>query len=146
MTRTAALSPARCILTDEPLRVDPLIEAVSGPGQTCIVVVIGTVRDLRHARRITGVQYQTYSPTAPSVLHSLIDRCEQTADGVRVALAHRTGVVHVGEATHIIVASARHDTHAHTAARTCTELLKNHAPIWRKETYTDGTEWTAIRP
>ncbi|MET7391773.1 molybdenum cofactor biosynthesis protein MoaE [Streptomyces sp. NPDC005529] len=135
-----------CVLTGEPLRVDPLIDAVSGPGQHCIVVVIGTISALTLTRCVSSVDYQVYSPDAEGVLQSIVEWCEQTADGVRVALSHRTGVLCAGEASHVIAVSARFDTHAHAAARACQALLKERAPIWRRDIYTDGTEWTALRP
>ncbi|MEU6285779.1 molybdenum cofactor biosynthesis protein MoaE [Streptomyces sp. NPDC047028] len=135
-----------CRLTDEPLRVDPLIDAVSGPGQGGMVVFIGAVRNHHDGHGVTQLHYEAYASMVRRALNSIIDRCEQAADGVRVAVAHRTGTLQVGDAAVVIAASAPHRGEAFTAARTCIELLKQEVPIWKKEYSPDGTEWVGMRP
>lgn len=135
-----------CVLTDEPLRVDPVLDAVSGPGQGGVVVFIGTVRDENDGHDVTRLHYEAYPSMVLRQLNSIIDRCEQAAVGVRVAVAHRTGTLGIGDAAVVLAASAPHRDEAFTAARSCIELLKQEVPIWKKEFSTDGAEWVGMRP
>jgi molybdopterin synthase catalytic subunit len=63
---------------------------------------------------------------------------------VRVAVAHRTGSLDVGEIAVVVAASAPHRAEAFDAARSCIELLKQEVPIWRKEFSLDGAQWVGL--
>ncbi|TLQ41934.1 molybdenum cofactor biosynthesis protein MoaE [Streptomyces marianii] len=135
-----------CVVTDEPLRIDPLVDAVSGPGQGALVVFVGAVRDEHDGHEVTELHYEAYPAMALRALNSIIDRCEQSAPGVRVAVSHRTGALQIGDAAVVLAASAPHRSEAFTAARRCIELLKEEVPIWKKEFSSDGATWLGLRP
>lgn len=59
----------------------------------------------------------------------------------RVALLHRVGVVEVGESAVLVAVSAPHRGDAFDAARFCIDTLKSSAPIWKLETWNDGSAW-----
>ncbi|GFH36783.1 molybdenum cofactor biosynthesis protein MoaE [Streptomyces pacificus] len=135
-----------CVVTDEPLRIDPLVDAVAGPGQGAVVAFVGTVRDENEGHEVTELRYEAYSAMALRALNSVIDRCEQSARGARVAVSHRIGELQVGDAAVVLAASAPHRAEAFAAARMCIELLKQEVPIWKRETSPDGAEWLGMRP
>ncbi|WP_078628634.1 molybdopterin converting factor subunit 1 [Streptomyces sp. NRRL F-2664] len=135
-----------CVLTDEPLRVEPVLDAVRGPDSGGLVVFIGTVRNESQGRDVVRLHYEAYPSMVLRALNSIIDRCELAAEGVRVAVAHRTGDLQVGETAVVLAAAAPHRADAFTAARTCIELLKQEVPIWKKEFSADGAEWVGMRP
>lgn len=139
-------SDRHCVLTEEPLHVDPLIEAVTGAGHGGIVVFIGTVRDHHDGHKVTRLHYEAYRPMVLRALNAIIDGCEQAAEGVHVAVAHRTGTLQIGEAAVVIAASAPHRAEAFAAARTCIERLKEEVPIWKKEYSANHVEWVGMRP
>jgi molybdopterin synthase catalytic subunit len=60
---------------------------------------------------------------------------------LRVAVAHRTGRVGLGEPSVIVAVSAAHRAAALTACREVIDELKRTVPIWKKERYADGEEW-----
>jgi molybdopterin synthase catalytic subunit len=60
----------------------------------------------------------------------------------RLALLHRTGVLEVGEASVIAAASAPHREEAFAAARFCIDTLKATVPIWKRETWEGGEDWS----
>ncbi|MET7592896.1 molybdenum cofactor biosynthesis protein MoaE [Streptomyces sp. NPDC005534] len=135
-----------CVLTGEPLRVDPLLDAVSAPGRGGVVVFVGTVRNEHEGRGVTQLHYEAYHSMVLRALNSIIDRCEQAAEGVKVAVAHRVGTLQIGDAAVVIAAAAPHRAEAFSAARDCIELLKQEVPIWKKEFSPDGSEWVGMRP
>lgn len=121
-----------CRLTDQPLSVDEVLAAVSGPEQGGIVIFVGNVRDHNAGHDVTRLFYEAYPPMVIRTLMSIIGRCEDKAEGVRVAVAHRTGELQIGDAAVVIGASAPHRAEAFDAARMCIELLKQEVPIWKK--------------
>ncbi|MER7868947.1 MFS transporter [Streptomyces cellulosae] len=135
-----------CRLTDRPLSVDEVLTAVTGPGQGGTVVFIGTVRDHNNGKSVTRLEYEAYPSLALKVLTDIIRRCEATAPGVRVAVAHRTGRLEIGEPAVVLAAAAPHRAEAFEAARACIELLKEEVPIWKKEFSPDGAEWIGTGP
>jgi molybdopterin synthase catalytic subunit len=61
--------------------------------------------------------------------------------GVAVAVAHRHGVVPIGEAAVAIVTAAMHRAEAYEANRYIIEAIKDRLPIWKRERFADGSEW-----
>jgi molybdopterin synthase catalytic subunit len=66
--------------------------------------------------------------------------------GARVAIAHRSGHLEVGEAAVAIAAAAAHREEAFAACRFAIDELKKTVPIWKKEFATDGEYWVEERP
>ena len=62
-------------------------------------------------------------------------------DVKRVAVAHRVGVVPVGESSVIIVVSSAHRKPAFQGAEFMIDELKARVPIWKREVYEDGSVW-----
>jgi len=60
---------------------------------------------------------------------------------VTVAVAHRHGVVPIGEAAVAIVTASAHRAEAYEANRFVIEAIKERLPIWKRERFADGSEW-----
>jgi molybdopterin synthase catalytic subunit len=60
----------------------------------------------------------------------------------RVAVLHRVGELAVGETSVLIVVSAPHRAEAFDAARYCIDTLKSTVPIWKRETWEGGSDWS----
>ena len=63
----------------------------------------------------------------------------------RIAMAHRTGHVPIGEASVMIAVSAPHRAAALEACREAIDTLKQTVPVWKKEVFEGGEEWIAGR-
>ena len=63
--------------------------------------------------------------------------------GARVAMAHRLGLVPVGETSVVISVTAPHRDACYAASRYAIDTLKARVPIWKKEVYEDGSSWKA---
>ena len=55
---------------------------------------------------------------------------------------HRTGEVSLGEASVAVCISTAHRADAFEAARYVMDELKQRAPIWKKEFWPGGEEWS----
>jgi molybdopterin synthase catalytic subunit len=67
-------------------------------------------------------------------LKSRYDLCE-------IAIAHRIGVVGIGETSVVIAVSAPHRHDALAACKDAIDTLKQTVPLWKKEVYEGGEEW-----
>ena len=59
-----------------------------------------------------------------------------------IAIEHRVGRCDVGEPTVVVAVSSAHRSAAFDAARYGIDELKARAPIWKKEFWPGGEEWS----
>jgi molybdopterin synthase catalytic subunit len=60
----------------------------------------------------------------------------------RLVLLHRVGHLQVGEISVVVVVSTPHRGEAFAAAEYCIDTLKHSVPIWKRETWVGGTDWS----
>jgi molybdopterin synthase catalytic subunit len=131
----------RCTLSDAPLDVDRVVDRVAGPDAGGIVTFVGRVRDRARGRVIERLEYEAYPGMAERELEKITSEAAERWPGVRVAAAHRTGVLGIGEIAVVVVAAAAHRGEAFEACRFTIDALKERVPIWKKEVATDGAYW-----
>lgn len=128
-------------LTDAPIDVAALERAVAGRGHGAVVTFVGRARDRSDDdRTVVELDYEVYPDMAASVLGEIATEAE-TRWGATVAVTHRFGVVPIGEAAVAIVTAAMHRAEAYEANRFVIEAIKERLPIWKRERFTDGSEW-----
>lgn len=141
------MSPAVAIL-DSPLSVDAVLAAVSHPAAGGLVVFVGVVRDHDELAGVEqGVRALDYSahPSAVDQLARVAEAVAEAHPGVRLAAHHRIGSLHVGDLAVVVAAGAAHRHEAFTAARHLIDDLKAQVPIWKHQTFVDGSEeWVGL--
>jgi molybdopterin synthase catalytic subunit len=128
-------------ITPDMLDVIKYTNIVSDPGAGAIASFIGITRDTFDGKQVERLEYEAYVPMA---LKKLLELCEQACtkwDLKNVAMAHRTGVVAVGEASVVLVASSAHRKEALEAVHWAIDELKATVPIWKKEFFEGGQVW-----
>lgn len=133
------MSSDRASLTDEPIDTAAVAEAVAEATCGAVVLFLGTVRDHHGGRTVTELAYSAYRPMALARLEQIVGDLEAGAPGLRAAIVHRLGVVPIGEASVVIGVASPHRQAAYEASRTALERLKREVPIWKRETYDDGS-------
>jgi molybdopterin synthase catalytic subunit len=145
------------------LRADPfpatlareLADAVATPADGAVVVFEGRTRSTpgtpapgeeaeaaRHAgHAVESLEYEALEPLVRRVWDAIADDVVARFGVRRLAIAHRTGDVPLGEASVIIVAAAPHRDAAFAAARHAMDETKARAPIWKAERFADGHVW-----
>lgn len=126
------------LLGDDPIDLAPLIAAVAAPDRGGIASFLGTVRNHHEGREVVRLVYSAYAPMAEAECDRIVREAE-TRWPVRVALRHRIGQVEVGDVAVAIVAAAAHRDEAFAACRYVIEEVKRRVPIWKQETYADGS-------
>jgi molybdopterin synthase catalytic subunit len=125
-------------LTADAITLAPLVEEVSGSSRGGVVSFIGTVRDHHGGRAVTGLEYSAYPEMAEGIAAELL--AEATSRWpVRATLRHRLGALTVGDTAVAVVVAGDHRDEAFAACRFLIEELKRRVPIWKKESYADGT-------
>ncbi len=132
-------SPVRASLTEGPIDTAAATDAVAGATCGAVVVFLGNVRNHHGGRTVTELAYSAYRPMAQARLEQIVTELEGAATGLRVAIVHRLGVVPIGEASVVIAVASPHRQAAYEASRTALERLKREVPIWKRETYDDGS-------
>jgi molybdopterin synthase catalytic subunit len=130
-------------LTDGELSVGDAYAWAVRPDCGAVVVFSGTVRD--HAEGREGVEhlvYEAYEEAVVSRLAAIAAEARERWPVIgRIALLHRTGRLEVGESSVLVVVSTPHRPEAFEAARYAIDALKASVPIWKRETWREGTAW-----
>jgi molybdopterin synthase catalytic subunit len=130
-----------CTLSGAPLDVGAVVARVTGSSVGGIVTFVGAVRDSARGRSIRHLEYEAYPEMAEREMQRVADEAAERFPGSRVAMAHRTGHLEVGEIAVVVVAAAPHRAEAFAACRFAIDTLKERVPIWKKEVATDGEYW-----
>ncbi len=128
--------------------IDPreLEAAVSHPGAGAIVTFTGIVRDNSRGQTVTHLDYEAYAEMAVPQMRKIGDEIKERWPAARVAMAHRTGHLEIGEASVVIAVSCPHRDEAFEACRWGIDRLKESVPIWKKEVGTAGEVWVGLGP
>ena len=128
-------------ITGEPIDVAALAACVRSPECGGIVSFVGAVRERADdGRPVTGLAYEAHEAMAIGEFESIASEAREKFGDVRVAIAHRTGELGLGEIAVAVVAAAVHRSAAFDACEYAIDELKRRAPIWKKEKYADGDE------
>jgi molybdopterin synthase catalytic subunit len=128
-------------LRQAPLSVDEVLEAVRERGVGGTAVFVGTVRDDDGGRGVTALGYSAH-PSAAALLAEVAASVSRAHPGVILAAAHRVGDLAVGDVAVVVAAGAAHRAQAFAAARQLIDDVKAQVPIWKHQSFADGTqEW-----
>ena len=124
-------------------RVDvaALEAAVADPAAGAICTFVGTTRESNVGRKVLRLEYEAYEAMALSEIRKLADEAGRRWEITRIAIAHRVGVVEIGETSVAIAVSAPHRAEAFEACRFAIDRLKEIVPIWKKEHFAGGEVW-----
>ena len=128
-------------LTDQPLDSRHLEAAVTHPGAGAICTFTGIVRNSSRGQSVTHLEYEAYGEMAIAEMRKIAGEVAERWPEARIAFAHRTGRLEIGEASVIVSTSSPHRAEAIAACKWGIDRLKETVPIWKKEHAADGTFW-----
>jgi molybdopterin synthase catalytic subunit len=129
-------------LSDQPLESQGLELCLQDPQAGAVLNFEGRVRNHNEGHRVRKLEYQAYSALALATGNRiLVEECER--HGVlRATAVHRTGPLEIGDVAVWVGVASEHRGAAFSATQAIMERLKYELPIWKKETYEDGSsEW-----
>jgi molybdopterin converting factor subunit 1 len=128
-------------VTTEPLDARRAESAVAHARAGAICTFTGIVRDSSRGRTVTHLEYEAFAEMATAQMRRIADEIADRWPDARVAMAHRTGRLEIGEASVVVSVSAPHRAEAIAACKWGIDRLKESVPIWKKEHAADGTYW-----
>lgn len=129
------------LITEEPLDPRAVADGVRADTDGAVITFEGVTRDHNDGRRVEYLEYEAYRPMADEQISRLIDEMKERWDIDRVAVAHRTGRVDIGETSLVVAVSAAHRRPAFEASLYFIDRLKEVVPIWKKEYFEGGEAW-----
>lgn len=129
-------------ITDEKLSVDDIVARLADSAIGAVSVFVGVVRGDTDGRAVRYLEYEAYPEMAEGMLRQIGDEIQARWKTVRqVAIVHRVGRLEVGEISVVIALSAAHRPELFDALHYAIDRLKEIVPIWKKEVWSDGSEW-----
>lgn len=110
------------------------------------VAFVGTTRDETDGKKVLKLEFEAYTEMALKEMKKIAHRAVEKWPVESVLIHHREGVVLAGETAVIIIVTAARRDAAFRACRYSIDTLKETVPIWKKETFEDGTKWVTPHP
>lgn len=108
-----------------------------------LVIFEGVVRDHHQGRAVRHLDYQGYAPLALRVGGGILAAARQRWPLLAALGCHRVGHLEVGEAAVWIGVASAHRVEAFAACAWIMDEVKARVPVWKRETFADGTvEWS----
>ena len=132
-------------IRDTPLSVDEVVEAVRHPARRGG----GDVHRRTSASATTASRSRcSTTPATPpptEVAHDLAARLAAEGRVIRLGVVHRTGHLAIGDIAVVAAVSAEHRREAFEVCHALIDEFKSTVPIWKHQTFTDGSdEWVGL--
>jgi len=150
------------VLSAEPISVAQAIAAVESDTAGAVVSFSGVVRNHDGGKPVERLSYSAH-PTAHQVMADVVaqlaaehaghalgtdavgtDAVGTAAGGdpVRIWVAHRVGMLEIGDPALVCAVSASHRAQAFEVCSELVDRIKEQVPIWKEQFFSDGSvEW-----
>ena len=134
----------RAEVTESPISVTELADAVQDAAAGAVVTFEGVVRNHDAERAVTGIGYSCH-PTAGQVVEQIARDVAQQGRVRALGVVHRVGDLSVGEVALAVAVSSDHRAEAFAVCSQIVEEVKKRLPVWKRQTFTDGSsQWSNI--
>ncbi|MGD0737928.1 MAG: molybdenum cofactor biosynthesis protein MoaE [Terracidiphilus sp.] len=133
-------------LTHDLIDSASIVAAAKHAEDGAIVVFDGIVRNHSRNRQTLHLDYEAYEEMALNQMRTLAAQAREKYGVRHVTMIHRLGRLNIGETSVLIVVASAHRAQAYEASRWLIDTLKKTVPIWKRETFVDGSVWAAGEP
>lgn len=99
----------------------------------------GWVRESNEGKHVQTLRYEGYPQLAQSVAETIVAEAKAKFTVIEAKVVHRVGTLRIGELAVWVGVTARHRGDAFLACRYIIDNVKYRVPIWKFESYTDGS-------
>ena len=136
----AADDPIKLLaIRDTPLSVDEVFRAAGDDAAGGTTLFVGTVRNHDGGADVDALGYSCH-PSAEAELRRVAEKVVANHPVRALAAVHRVGDLRVGDIAVVVAVSCPHRAEAFQACRQLIDDLKHEVPIWKHQTFSDGTE------
>lgn len=121
-----------------PLDVEALRLAITEPGGGAIALFVGIVRNHDDGKSVTALSYSAH-PSASERLVEVLSKYAANAEVLALAVEHRIGDLQVGDIAVICGVTSAHREVAFAVCSALIEEVKIEVPIWKNQTFSDGS-------
>lgn len=133
----------RVTVGPDPIDGGALVAEVSRPDSGATVLFLGTVRDHSAGKQgVTRLDYEVFAERVEPKIEEIVGEAVSRWPILSAVVEHRSGTVDLGEASVAVAVACAHRSDAFEAARYLIDELKQRAPIWKKEFWPGGAEWS----
>ncbi|MGW7055181.1 molybdenum cofactor biosynthesis protein MoaE [Streptomyces sp. NPDC054887] len=138
----SAQDPIRLLaIRDTPLSLDEVFRAVGDDAAGGTALFVGTVRNHDGGSDVDRLGYSCH-PSVEDELRRVAEKVAAEFPVRALAAVHRVGDLEVGDLAVVVAVSCPHRGEAFAACRKLIDDLKHEVPIWKHQTFSDGTdEW-----
>lgn len=129
--------PITFFLTDHSIPIDPPFSFTNQVG--AVVTFEGRVRDNHHGQLVSHLEYSTYAVLAEREGTRIIAEAIEHHGLLAAACVHRVGDLVPGDTAIRVWAVSPHRREAFQACMFIVDEVKARVPIWKRETYIDGS-------
>ncbi|MGO1174172.1 MAG: molybdenum cofactor biosynthesis protein MoaE [Actinomycetaceae bacterium] len=109
-----------------------------------VATFAGVVRNHDDDRGVTGITYSAH-PDAAKFLAEVVEEFTDVPGVHAVAAQHRVGELGIGDHALVAVVAGEHRGETFATLADLIEQIKSRVPIWKHQSFTDGsTEWSAL--
>jgi molybdopterin synthase catalytic subunit len=128
-------------ITQNDFQIDQVVENTRTPSMGCVVMFLGTVRNMTDEKGVREIQFEADELEAVKQLKQIREETIDKFGVTDVSIVHRIGTLQVGENIVIIAVGAGHRPEAFEGCRFAIERLKEFVHIWKKEFTETGEYW-----
>tara|TARA_Y100001970_G_C14162253_1_gene819243 strand:- start:84 stop:500 length:417 start_codon:yes stop_codon:yes gene_type:complete len=102
---------------------------------------IGYVRDLNNNQDVKFIEIEVYNDMAMKQLSKIKENALKKWKLKDCLIIHRYGKLYVSEKIVLVACLSEHRKNALEACKYIMDYLKKDAPFWKKEFYSNGSNW-----
>jgi molybdenum cofactor synthesis domain-containing protein len=130
----------RSTVLETPISVDEHAALVDDPAAGAVVTFSGVVRDHDHGRGVRELEYVGHPSAGDAVAEVAAELAGRYQGVLALAVSHRVGTLKVGDVALACAVAAEHRREAFAACGDLVDEVKRRLPVWKRQTFTDGTE------
>jgi len=129
-------------LQNEAIHLDEVLRESHHPQSGAVVLFSGEVRNTNKGREVTHLEFEAYVPMAEKMIGQILNEAKSRFKLKLAVCIHRLGTVEINECAVVVVTGAGHRKESYAANRYIIDRVKGEVPIWKNESYADGSsEW-----
>ncbi|MFA6211112.1 MAG: molybdenum cofactor biosynthesis protein MoaE [Candidatus Obscuribacterales bacterium] len=112
---------------------------MENPLAGALVCFEGVVRNHNEGHEVVTLEYEAYETLAGAEAQKILEEARQQFALIAAICVHRTGLLSIGEPAVFVGVTSAHRDAAFQGCRYIIDEIKTRLPIWKKETYRDGS-------